>query len=154
MRQEKGITILSLVITVIILIIVAGVGINVASPLIGRAKAEDVTTQLMLVQAWWKSERERVNFDGTSKLPAELIETEGDNKGKLKEAYDSSGASWVEENVTYYKLSQEALNSMGLEKLKEEDGYVVNYENDEIIYLNGYEEKGITYYKLSEIKEL
>ena len=43
---------------------------------------------------------------------------------------------------------------MGLEKVNEDSGYIVNYETNEIIYVKGFEAKDKTYYKLSEMKDL
>lgn len=157
MRQEKGITMVSLVITILILVVLVGVGIYSASPIIGKATAEDLTTELMLIQAKWKVEREKVNFDGDSSLDSQLIIGEGEGKGKLIEEYQTQKGAWAEDgdNTTYYQLPQEALNAMGLGMLKAENKYIVNYDNDEIIYGDGFDaEDKKTYYKLSDIKEL
>jgi len=153
MKQEKGITIISLAIIIIILVIITGVGIQVNTPIIGRADREELKTQLMLIQAKWKIEREQVNFNGTSTLDESIIIAEGENKGKLKDQYKYStqGEDWVEIETEYYKLPDEALESMGLE-IENNQGYLVNYKNNEIIYVLGYEdEEGNIYYKLSQI---
>ena len=163
-KDNKGITMLVLVITIIILLIIAAVAIRSSSPLVEEAKLEDVRTDLLLIQAKWKIEREKVTFDGTSMFPENQIvsaeaATETDKKGYLIEKVETlpEGCT-AEEGVTYYKLSQECLNAIGLEKIDANDNYIVNYKNNDIIYGKGFiyrsndEEK--TYYKLSEINEL
>lgn len=132
------------------------IGIRTATPMVEESNIKDLETELMLIQAKWKVEIERVNFDGTSSLDADLLITEGENKGKLKEEYQywTEGEPWIEEGVKYYQLPDKALESMGVH-LEKNQGYIVNYKNDEIIYRNGLEtEDGNVYYKLSEIKQL
>lgn len=168
MKQEKGITMVSLVVIIIILSIIVGLVVNTASPLLQKSNIEDLTTELMLIQAKWKIERERVNFDGTSIFNevtnsyGVIVYSEDDaatedinEKGKLIEQYETNSETWIDPGVkAYYRLPNEALESMGLE-LEENFGYLVNYENDEIIYIPGIEdEDGKIYYKLSEIKGL
>ena len=60
----------------------------------------------------------------------------------------------IEDSENCYLLSQNDLNEMGLEKVNEDSGYIVNYETNEIIYVKGFEAKDKTYYKLSEMKDL
>ena len=60
----------------------------------------------------------------------------------------------IDDQEKYYLLSQEDLNSLGLEKIEIEDGYVVNYETDEIIYVSGFKLDDTIYYKLSETKNI
>lgn len=158
MKQEKGITMLSLLITLLIMIVVIAIGINTVSPLVQKSNIEDLTTELMLIQAKWQIERERVNFDGTSIFDEGLINAQDtENEGKLIDEYKyvTNSESWIDSNVkAYYRLPDEALKSMGLE-LEKNYGYAVNYENDDIIYIPGIEaEDGKVYYKLSEIKGL
>lgn len=158
MNQEKGITMISLIVVIIILIILIGIGISAVSPLVQKSNVQDLKTELMLIQAKWETEREKVNFDGTSILDQGLINTQdSENKGKLKDEfkYTTNGEPWVEDNVkAYYKLPGKALENMGI-KLDNNFGYLVNYENDEIIYIPGFEdEEGNMHYKLSDIKQL
>lgn len=60
----------------------------------------------------------------------------------------------IEDSENCYLLLQNDLNEMGLEKVKQDSGYIVNYETNEIIYVKGFENKDKTYYKLSEMKDL
>ena len=158
MNQEKGITLISLMVTILIFAIVVGLAIRTASPFLEKATVEDLTTELMLIQAKWKVEIQKVNFDGTSNLDETIINTtEGENKGKLQDQfkYSTNGEEWMDSSVkAYYQLPDKALEDMGIQ-LEKNPGYLVNYENDEVIYLEGFEaEDGKIYYKLSEIKEL
>ena len=160
MNQEKGITMVSVVVVIMIMAILVVIGVNTVSPLLQKSNIEDLTTELMLIQAKWGTEREKVNFNGNSIFDENLINPQdSDNKGKLKDEYKytTNGETWIDSDVkAYYKLPDKALENMGLE-LEKNRGYLVNYENDEIIYITGIEdedEDGKIYYKLSEIKGL
>ena len=108
----------------------------------------------MLIQAKWKPEREKVNFNGESSLDSSIVNPDGGNKGKLKDEYEyNENAEWKQDGDTiqYYKLPNKALESMGVE-VKSNNGYIVNYEDDEIIYLPGVElEERTIVYKLSDM---
>ena len=60
----------------------------------------------------------------------------------------------IEDASKYYLLTKEDLSGMGLDKISIDDGYIVSYDTEEIIYVRGFESEGKTYYKLSETKDL
>ena len=170
MKNNKGITMIALIITVIILLVLATIGIRSSSPVLEEAKLEDVRTDLLLIQAKWKAERERAKFDGTSMFPADQIV----QQEKIDDGTYSAEVKWqlideyklpeikpewnLSDTVNYYKLTQERLNDMGLGNIAAENEYIVNYQDNDVIYgkgikyTNNNEEK--TYYKLSEMNEL
>lgn len=155
MKQSKGVTLVSLVVIVVILVILASIVITTTTPALKKANIVDIKTELMLIQAKWKIEREKVNFNGESSLDSSIVNSEdGDNKGKLKDEYEyNENAEWKQDGDTiqYYKLPNKALESMGVE-VKSNNGYIVNYEDDEIIYLPGVElEERTIVYKLSDM---
>ena len=80
--------------------------------------------------------------------------TTGKLKRKIKKAAKDAG---IEDTKDYYYLSQEALNSMGIQiEVKEGTYYLVkyNFEDTEVVYTKGFKYEGKTYYKLSEMKEV
>lgn len=62
--------------------------------------------------------------------------------------------SVIDDTQNYYLLSQEDLDEIGLYNIEVGDGYVVNYQTEEIIYVKGFKVENTTYYKLSETKDL
>ena len=63
----------------------------------------------------------------------------------------------IQDTKDYYYLSQEDLNSMGVNIQVEEDTYYLvkyNFEDTEVVYTKGYEHEGKIYYKLSELKNI
>lgn len=151
MREEKGITIVMLVITIIVLGILAGVTIKVGGDILTKTNLQTLNTNMLLIQAKVKTLEENSNFNKNENLLkgtkiGEITDNQLINQLKAEGVIDLT--------VNYYLLSQEDLNAMGLEKIKIESGYLVDYENAEIIYLEGFKVKGMRYYKLSQLKEL
>jgi Tfp pilus assembly protein PilE len=149
--QKNGITMVVLVITIIVMIIITGVTVYTGTNVIKQASLQNINTNMMLIQAKTKTIEEQANFnDDTSVYKGTKIADVTNNK--LVEKLVSNNV--IDDTENYYLLTQEDLNSMGLEKINIDDGYVVNYDTNEIIYVRGYESDNITYYKLSDLKNL
>ena len=129
-KQEKGITLMLLIITVIVLLIIAGIAIYSGTETIKKASVEDLKTNMLLIQAKVKGYVEEVSFQmGTH--PENLSQEEKDNirnkvyceEGKLiKESFEEIPD---EERENAYKLREDALKKMGLEKLDKSKCYGV-----------------------------
>ncbi len=150
-KKEKGITIVALTITVIVLIILASIGIYTGSEIIKQANLQNINTNMMLIQAKTKTISEQAKFNkDTSNYKGTKVTEVTDNKEVEKLLSENK----IEDSENCYLLLQNDLNEMGLEKVKQDSGYIVNYETNEIIYVKGFENKDKTYYKLSEMKDL
>ena len=150
-QNSKGITLVVLVLTIVILMILTSVTVYTGSSIIKQVSLQNINTDMMLIQAKAKTivEQAKFNKDNSNYKGTPLINVL-DNK-KIDKLIDEG----IVENVTkYYLLSKDDLNSMGLEKVDIADGYLVNYETEEIIYVKGFEKDNNTYYKLSDIKDL
>ena len=89
-KNNKGITLVALVITVIIILVIGAITVYEGSKLVDEAKYEDVKTNMLLIQAEVKNFAEQAKFEGLSK---EAILTNGitlDNKTlRISEPDDS-----------------------------------------------------------------
>lgn len=132
-KNNKGITLITLIITVILLAIIASVGVSLGVNITGTAKFENVETNLLLIQSKCKVKSDQ-------KYIGEIEESELYGTKQTEGEY----AGW-------YLLSQQDLNEMGLEDLKAEDNYYVDYENDDVAYGIGIGFEGNIFYKLSDI---
>ena len=138
--NNKGITLITLIITVIILAIITGVVVTFSSNFTQTAKFETIETDLLLIRSKCKIRVERYVM--------------GDIDGELIGTRQESG-----EYAGWYLLSQEDLNDIGLKNAKEENNYYVNYKLEEgeeeeevdVAYGRGIYFNGQTFYKLSEI---
>lgn len=150
-KNQKGITIVSLVITIIILLIIGGVSVTVGTSVIKQAAITNINTNMMLIQAKIKTIAEQAKFNNNTDNYKGTILSEVSGNKKVDKILE---AGIIEDASKYYLLSKDDLVSMGLEKIDIEDGYIVNYETEEIIYVKGYENDGITYHKLTDMKNV
>lgn len=151
-QNEKGITIVGLLLTVIVIVAIAGVCIYTGSDIIKEAKLEQLKTNMLLIQAKCQSIGERVDakeltqsdYIGTAatSVPGVTIET-GDIWYGLKEK-DIEEQEYIEGTVTKKGIG---LGDVVTPQNANDVLYFVNYKNGEVVYANGY--NGI--YKLSEI---
>ncbi len=150
-KSQKGITIVSLVITIVVLIIIAGITVYTGTGIIKQATLQTIHTNMMLIQAKTKTIAEQAKFNNdTSGYKGIMVnDISGDeNIDKLK----NDGI--IEDGSKYYMLTEADLKDMGLDKINIDEGYIVNYDTEEIIYVKGVKKDGNTYYKLSQLKEL
>lgn len=140
----KGITLVSLVITIIVILILAGTLFYSGNSIIKSANLQTISTNLLLIQAKAKTLSEKANFENDA---SQLLGSTPNNE--ILEKLDLVNSDKIR------ILSQNDLNSMGLQKIIGNNKYIVNYEDDEIYYVDGYKDsKGNIYYKLSEITNI
>lgn len=135
MKNNKGITLIALIVTVILLAILAGATIKMGLGITSTAKFENIETQLLLIQS-------KVKIMSQDLVIGEIEESE------LKGTKQDSG-----EYMGWYLLSQSDLNDIGVEKAKAEDGYYVNYDTDDVAYSKGISLEGNTFTKIKDILE-
>lgn len=150
MKNNKGITLTSLMITIIILIILAGVTITVGYDVVERAELENLKTNMLLVQAKTKVALEEYNFGkDETKLIGTKVESNSDIIGKLNNIGISEKDDW-------YYLEQTDFNNMNLSDVYPGDNeyFLVKYDKEdlevEILYTKGYKNK----YTLTELQNM
>lgn len=137
MRKENGITLIALTITIIVIIILAGIVSYSGSQLIKESKLQTIKTEMLLIKGKAETIKDKANFvNKDNALVGEKIEG-----GALD--------GW-------YKWDEDDYASTGLTGIKNGVVYYVNYDDDiDVYYEEGYEHTdGNTYYKLSDIKNL
>lgn len=133
-RNDKGITLISLIITVIVLIIITYVAVNLSIGVSETARFQNIETYMLLIQT-------KCEYLSNEKAIGEI--KEDGLYGELQTTGDYSG---------WYKLKQADLNAIGVKEAKEKDGYYVNYDNNDVAYEKGIEADGYIFYKLSSIR--
>ncbi len=161
-KQDKGITLLVLAITIVVMLIIAGISLYEGKNIVKNAQLENIKTNMLLIQAKGKIIAEEANFNKTTtESGEEQIQYLGIelNVAVENDSILSNSISNVlqsEEMDKYYVLEQQDLDTMGLNKIETSDGvyYLINYETEEVIYIPGYTYEDNTYYKLSDINAL
>lgn len=161
-KNQKGVTLISLVITIIVLGIIIGITVYTGSKTVKEAKLEELRTNMLLIEAKAREYVEEANFKmGPTTAPdyeskkvtvrQEVYETEA----KLKSAIGISAPSSIPVSDCY-QVTQEALEQWGLDKIQRKEGeyYLIQFDDAnatvEIYNTKGYNGK----YSLSEIDQI
>lgn len=164
MKKQNGITLVALTITIVIMLIIAGITAYYGKDLIKEVKLQDLRTNMLLIQAKAKECVEEVSFQTANVTDNNVKEQiKSENLKGIKVSENNEVSNLLEEIVPgatatgeYYYLTLEDLESMGIEKLEIEDyGYfIVRYNitdiKIEVINTRGYQGK----YTLEQINSL
>ena len=145
-KNNSGITLVALVLTVIIMTIIASIGVHEGRKIIKKSKIQTLQTSMLTIQAKAKAYSEEIE--------AKVWAIKTNQEKKRKDYFEEKGL----ENLTgsEYKVTQSGLQKMGLEDLEGEDYFTVifsnNYESIDVKYSKSvnYEGKDLTL--LSEIQ--
>lgn len=149
LTNQKGITLIALTITIMVLLIIVGISVYTGSKLIQEAKLEDVKTNMLLVQAEVKNYVEQAKFE---RKTIENLTNEGitvdDTTLKL--------VAVTEGGQTYYKIVEPTMNELKLSKLSNEN-YLLAINIDDVsvdVYFKPgiTDSEGRTYHLLSEMQ--
>ena len=129
--QQKGITIISLVITIILLLILSSIGIGVGINSIKSTTDSVLTSELIMVQ---HATLEQYTKYKKTNDKAYLVGNKM-NIEEVKDIANQMGISLVNipntyENSDYYKLDKASLIEMGIQNSKDE--YIINYITGEV----------------------
>lgn len=154
-QNQKGITLLILVVTVIILLIIAGIGIYSGMDSIKNVKLEELKTNMLLIEAKAREYVEDASFKigkETDEIKIEQIKKEVyETNGKLRKASDI-GLTGIDKSIPIekcYVITKETLEDWGLNKIELDESknekYLLEFNEAEIeveIYnTKGYEGK-------------
>ena len=166
MRNESGKSIVILIIMTILIVIGASVIINYAKEMMKETQAQDLRTNMLLIEAEAKKGLEEVCFKTVNLNIAKQEDLTQINEAKqenLAGTLLSEAPAEVQEasknvtNFTFdencYYLDEATLNQMGIKDINEkEDGYIIvqyNFSNADVEVINtkGYDGK----YTLTQI---
>lgn len=157
MKNQRGMSQITLVISIIIIIVIAVLGFNITKKMLERRNVENYKTNMLLLQGKVKVISKEFVM---KKEDEEILEgkkvSENLEREDIKELLQKGIISQEDESFErIYIIENEDLERIGLSNIKLKDGYyIVNYNTDEIIYSKGIEIDQKVYYKLSEIKEM
>lgn len=145
LKNKKGITIIALVITIILMLILVGVTVKIGTNEIDKAKLEDIKTEMISIKTRAKIVEDQYNFKDIEKLVGiNLLSEEANDYNVQIEIPD-------ENKEKCYIWTQEDLNSQELSSIKvdKDKFYVVYYGDDiEVYYSKGVDGK----YSLTDLQ--
>ena len=152
-KNSKGITIIALILTIIVMLILAAVSVDISTNLIDKAHMEDLKTTMLLIKGRVQIVVDKQAFNDTY-----------DNTGML--AYADASiytdnipeelASRLTDTSNLYIWEQTAMRNNNITdvEITEEDFFIIDYSTREIYYSQGFEYEGTTYYSLTEMQEI
>lgn len=139
LKSQKGITLMALVITIIVLLIIAGIGIG---EIVGNSgdinQTEDALalSELKKIQQAVLENYIKYKQVGDEALFLGTVVDYNDAEEELRQIIQNEELKAnVEDNTSenkYYKLVDEQLKKMGLENINNKDEYIVNYSTGEV----------------------
>lgn len=162
-NNSRGITLVALVVTIIILIIIAGIGIQTGTETVKKVKLEELRTNMLLIEAKAREYVEEANFKiGTNKGNTEEETSKIENI--KQEIYENSAKLIKATNLTNlpssiplsncYVVTEDTLKLWGLNKIKLDtnEKYLLEFDENnlsvEVYNTKGYEKK----YSLTDIE--
>ncbi len=157
-NNNKGVTLITLVLTILLLSVLAGVSINTGFSVVKDIRMGRIISNMVLVKAKVEVIDEQYEFSGNE---ADLVgkkeqagidfiqETEKEMIEKNAESYDFNTWNW-------YCWDSDTLKSQGLDSnmLSNDECFYVNYEHGEIVYSKGTSHNNEKYYSLSGLNEI
>lgn len=131
-KNQDGITIVSLMITIIVLLIIAGIGIGFGTSSINQAADSKLTSDLMIVQ---HAVLEQYGKYKTTKDVGYLVGNKVE-KSSVESLASQMGVNLVNipdtyTNNDYYRLDKASLIQLGIQESSDE--YIINYLSGEVI---------------------
>lgn len=173
MEKNKGITMITLVVTIVILLILTGITIGTGGNIIKQSELENLETNMLLIKVKGKEYVENANFKLGTKI--ETVSEEERNKrietakSELKGEDITSNISEYEniinkeesQYIFYYKLNNENLTEMGLTNVQSDERngwFIIKYDIQNIVIevynTKGFENEEDSYYSLNELQNI
>lgn len=167
-KNESGITLAALVITIIIMMILSSIAVHEGSKLIRVSKVQTLETNMLTIQAKAKAYAEEIE----SKIWV-YKEDESEKDTKRNEEFENKGMPITEtigtealnqvsndlkSDYVAYTVTGDVLTNMGLKEINTETYIVIfkkdNYKIMDVIYPDGITYQNSRYYTLSSIQEI
>ena len=153
-KENKGITLIALAITVAVLIILASVATYSGVGIIRQSKLNKFTTEMKIMQTevndlYQKATAgETVEVNGSSYTGFEIynIGKELDSQSDSVFTNESSG---IIDKSGYKLYDQDTIKGLGIDGIEQE--YFVNVEKRSIVSHDGFEYEGVIYYTLDQL---
>lgn len=142
MKNTKGITLISLVITIAVLAILASIATYSGMNIVRSSKLTAFSTELKIMQT-------QVNAIYEDKDKTDIgVDIEGDIKTQADKVFTTS-ESGITSQEGYKYWDQELIKGLGIEGIEQD--FFVNLEKRSVVSYQGFEYNGKTYYTLQQI---
>lgn len=146
MKNKKGITLISLVITIIVLLILASIGTYSGINIIKSSKLTAFTTELKIMQTQVNTIYQE---NKGANIGVELTGNVGIQANKVFEELKKDAKSGISSSEGYRYWSNKTIKELGIEGI--EQGFFINLEKRSVVSCQGIQYEGKTYYTLSQL---
>lgn len=153
MRKSLLATYIKILIVIIIIVGIIYLVFRVINNSYNKETFETIKTNLLLIQGKTEVIAQQVEIKAED---AEYIGTkieEKENDEKIQNLINNNVINLESDDSNYYCLDETNLEELGLSDIKVDSYYIVDYKQNDVIYVDGIEnESGNTVYKLSEME--
>ena len=151
-KNDKGITLISLVVMIIIILILATVGTNTGINVIRESKYHRAVSEMKVMQTKINEiyEEYKGGDESIVTLGSDIDDVPSSLKSKAETAIRSVDGNLNHEYDYKYYSSDDIKNTLDLDGV--EGDYLVNIKNRNVILIEGTKSDGKTYYSLSQIE--
>jgi len=150
-KSNRGITIITLIVTIIIMLMLAAVTIQFGAGEVERTKLEDLKTTMLLIKGRAQIVVDKESFgedyDNTGMI--KLADATGYNTSNLQKIFNDIDKS------NLYVWEQTAMDNNNIQvTITNTDFFVIDYSTGEVYYSLGCIYEGNTYYSLTEMQNI
>lgn len=145
MKKDKGITLIALVITIVVLLIISTIGITTGTSTYRSVMFQKFTTEMKLMQ----TEINQLYQD--YQKGDESILTLGKELTNSPTEIEAFAGAEVTDTQGYRYFDKETLQNLGIEEI--DQAFLVNIEKRSFISYQGFEYRGIKYYTVKQLPD-
>lgn len=150
-NKNSGITMVTLLITVILLAILASVTVTVSRDSLAQSRKYNFTSELEIIQQKMLIINKEIQLGSTtySDIGTKYNDLDTDKKQKVEQILNQNG---ITECSKYIYMSQEDLLKLGLKNIKQ--NVIISNENSIVYSYDGVKINGNMYYSIEEINNM
>ena len=145
-KNEKGVTLVALIITIIVMIILASITIAASSNLNKESQVKSLKTSMLLIQAKVEEIYNKKEYGDITELPGEPVSEANISEDEKAEILKELG----EDSDNTRHLKKDGTYPEGLKV--DSDDFYVNYKTGEVYSKKGFNDGNKTIHLLSELK--
>ncbi len=153
--KKKSVLFTYIKIIIVIGIIIAGVyfGLRIFNKEYDKETFETVKTNMLLIQAKTEliAQKKKIEEDDVKYIGTKISKKKDDPK--IKNLIDNKIIDIESKKSNYYCIDNNNLDELGLNDIRIDDYFIVDYKKNDVIYVDGIENKeGKIIYKLSDME--
>lgn len=150
LKRKEGVTLSILIITIVVLVILAGVTINISRDSLTSTKKYNFISELELVQEKMLVVNKEISLGSSvyNNIGIKYDDLDSSIQQKVQEILTQNG---ITDYSKYTYMSKEDLAKIGLKNIEQD--VIISYGNSIVYSYEGIKINGNTYYSINELKD-